>query len=190
MNIVGGLDISLTSTGIGLITQISDGTCKPTVTTITSKGKRGASYIDRGQRIIGIRNEIVYALGLCCLVVAERPNVVLRNADLLDRIGLWWATIGKLQDIGVPVAVAVSGTIKKLITGNGTASKGAMCVHIAKLYPDLHLSEKGNAAEDEADGMGLAHTGAVYLGWDVPTLARHKDGLAKVTWPIMPGGAS
>lgn len=186
MQHVGGLDISLTSTGVAIITQRVNGVCLANVTTITSTGKRGASYLSRGKRLLGLRNEMIHALATCCLVVVERPVIMIRSADIMDRLGLWWATVGRLQDLGIAVAVANATTCKKAITGHGDSGKGAMVDAIKRLYPDVQLNPKGNAAEDEADALALAHAGAVWSGWQVPTLQRHIDSLDKIAWPSRP----
>lgn len=186
MQHVGGLDLSLTSTGVAIITQRVNGVCLANVSTVTSRGKRGDTLVDRSTRLLTLRNEIIYVLGLCQLVVVEGPAFGTKGGSPLDRYGLWWSTVGKLLDLGVKVAVCPPSTNKKFITGSGNASKGAVCAAITRLWPDVQLSPKANAAEDEADALALAHAGAVWSGWQVPTLQRHIDALDKIAWPDKP----
>jgi Holliday junction resolvasome RuvABC endonuclease subunit len=186
MRRIGGLDTSLTSTGIAIITRRTNGTCLANVTTVRSTGHRGATYLTRGQRLSTLRNDIIDLICICYMVVIERPLIVTKSADLMDRIGLFWTTVGRLQDLGVLVAVAPPTTHKKAITGHGDSGKGAVVDAIKGLWPDVTLNPKGNNAEDEADALSLAHIGAVKAGWEVPTLQRHRDALPAVAWPDQP----
>jgi Holliday junction resolvasome RuvABC endonuclease subunit len=77
----------------------------------------------------------------------------------------------------VPIAVAGPGSAKKAITDNGRADKSLMSRYVTKLWPDLET-----ANEHESDAAGLAHLGAVALGWDVSTLERHKA-VKWTEWP-------
>jgi Holliday junction resolvasome RuvABC endonuclease subunit len=186
MRRIGGLDTSLTSTGIAIITRRVNGTCLANVTTITSRGHRNATLTDRSERLITIRNEILYALALCELIVVEGPAFGTKGGSPLDRYGLWWAVVGKLLDINVSVAVCPPTVNKKFITGSGSAGKGAVCAAITRLWPDVDLGNKEKESEDKADALSLAHIGAVKAGWEVPTLQRHRDALPAVAWPDQP----
>lgn len=183
MRRIGGLDTSLTSTGVAIITRSVNGTCLANVTTITSRGHRNATLTDRADRILDIRNAIIHALALCELVIIEGPAFGTKGGSPLDRYGLWWTTVGQLLNHGVPIAVCAPTANKKFMTGSGSAGKGAMCSAITRLWPDIQLSSKGTQAEDEADALSLAHIGAVKAGWEVPTLQRHRDALPAVAWP-------
>jgi len=186
MRIIGGLDTSLTSTGIGLITQISDGTCKPSVTRVTSRGKEGATYTEWADRIRTLSDQIVYALGTCILVVVEGPSHDSKSKYKFQLNWILGVCISKLRALNVPIAIASPTANKRFITGAGTAGKGAVRDAIVRLYPEIPLSTVGTAGDDEADGLSLAHAGAVYLGWNVPILKRHIDGLTKIEWPSSP----
>jgi Holliday junction resolvasome RuvABC endonuclease subunit len=173
-----GIDSSLTSTGIAVITQSLDGSCAAAVTTVTSRGKRGDTLVDRCHRLIEVRNEILYHAALAHLVVIEGASHGSRGGSALDRHGLRWAVVGNLIDVGVPVAVCAPATRARFATGAGTADKAAVSAAISRLWPQVELT---NA--DTADALVLAHAGAVHLGWEVPTLQRHREVLGAIQWP-------
>jgi Holliday junction resolvasome RuvABC endonuclease subunit len=181
MRRIGGLDTSLTSTGIAIITRRVNGTCLANVTTIASKGKRNASIVSRSERLLNLRNDILHALLGCELVVIEMTAFGMKGGSALDRNGLWWAIVGKLCDIGTPVACCAITTNKKFATGSGRADKAAVSAAVSRLWPEVNITK-----EDEADALSLAHIGAVKAGWEVPTLQRHRDALPAVAWPDQP----
>lgn len=80
---------------------------------------------------------------------------------------------------GVPVAVCAPATRARWATGSGKADKAAaVAAAVARLWPTAALV---NA--DVVDALAIATAGAQRLGWAVPTLARHTDALAAITWP-------
>lgn len=178
MHRVCGLDTSLTATGIAIITQRTNGTCIANTTTITSRGQRADTLTTRAQRITTLRNTILDTIHRPQLVVIEGPSHGSKGGSPLDRHGLWWHTITALIETETPVAVCAPTTRAKFATGTGTADKAAVAAAITRLWPTTHLSNT-----DEADALVLAHTAAVFLGWDVPTLQRHRDALPAITWP-------
>ena len=173
-----GLDLSLTSCGVGVITRRVDDTCIAACSTITSRGRRGDGLTERAGRIGALAGEVALAAVPAALVVVEGPSHGSRGGSPLDRHGLWWAVGQELVARSVPVAVCAPATRARFAAGSGKADKAAVSAAVARLWPDLTIS---NA--DEADAVALAHAGAVRRGWPVETLARHRDALAAVRWP-------
>jgi Holliday junction resolvasome RuvABC endonuclease subunit len=178
MDRIAGLDLSLTSCGIGVITRRSDHSCIANCTTITSRGKRDDGLPQRAARIAALAADVVRPASTASLVVLEGPSYGSRGGSPLDRHGLWWRVAGELLERGVPLAVCAPATRAKFAAGSGKADKAAVSSAVSRLWPQLDIS---NA--DEADAVVLAHTGAVRLGWDVVTLERHRDALAAIRWP-------
>jgi Holliday junction resolvasome RuvABC endonuclease subunit len=173
---IGGLDYSMTNSGIAILTRRVTGECVMHTTTVRSTGHRGDSLPVRRQRLATLAADVVHHLGTCDLVVIEG---VIRGATgaLLDRYGGLWFIMDPLIRREVPIAVAGPGSAKKAITDNGRADKALMSRYITKLWPDLET-----ANEHESDAAGLAHLGAVALGWNVSTLERHKA-VKWTEWP-------
>jgi Holliday junction resolvasome RuvABC endonuclease subunit len=170
-----GLDYSLTNCGIAILTRSAAGECAMTTTTARSKGRLADTLPMRHRRLVTLAAEVSAYAAVCDLVVLE--GVIPAKGPLLDRYGALWFILDQLIRREVPIAVASPRSVKMAITGNGNADKSLMSRHITKLWPDLET-----ANEHESDAAGLAHLGAVALGWSVPTLARHKA-VKWTEWP-------
>jgi Holliday junction resolvasome RuvABC endonuclease subunit len=173
---VAGIDLSLTCTGIALCIETSRGT-KMITDTVTSKGKRAASLVDRHARLTELGNAILHHAGVCDLAVIEVPAFSRLGGSPVDRHALWWFVVGGLIRREVPVAAIVPTSLKLAITGKGNCDKAAVAAAMVRLWPDTDVT-----SSDVSDAAGLAHLGAVWLGMDVPTLERHKT--CKAEWPI------
>ena len=172
-----GLDLSLTCTGAAVITQRVSGDCVANTTTVTSCGRRGDTLVDRHARLTTLGAEIVRSATPADLVVVEGPVTGTRGGSPLDRYALWWFVVGGLIRREVPVAVVAPASLKLAIAGSGRADKAAVAVALARLWPDVDVT-----SSDVSDAVGLAHLGAVHMGWPVTTLERHRQ--VKVAWPI------
>lgn len=184
MDRVAGIDTSLTSSGVAIITRRVSGDCIATTTTITSRGKRDDGLPERANRMTGLAGDIDRAAGPAVLVVIENPAHGAKGGSPMDRHHLWWLVVARLITRGVPVALCAPATRAKFATGTGRADKAAVSAAVTRLWPGLEL-----ANSDEADALALAHAGAVRLGWEVPTLQRHHDALAGIRWPANLTGA-
>lgn len=176
-----GLDLSLTSCGVAVVSRRVDGTTLATCASFTSKGKRADSVADRARRIATLASEVTTGLANPDLVVVEGQSHGSRGGSIVDRAGLWWRVIDGLVARSVPVAVCPPKTRAKAMTGNGSADKAAVSAAVKGLWPDLQIDNG-----DESDALSLAHLGAVCLGWAVPTLQRHRDALRAIEWPELP----
>jgi Holliday junction resolvasome RuvABC endonuclease subunit len=181
MRRVVGLDLSLTKTGIGIITQRADGTCTAVADTITSRGRRADDLVARHARLTELGKAIVHHAATAELTVVEGPVPGAKGGSPVDRWGLWWWVVGGLIRRDVPVAVVAPTSLKLAIAGSGRADKASLAVALTRLYPDVDVT-----SSDVADSVGLAHLGAVHLGWPVKVLERHRQ--VKASWPEFCGG--
>lgn len=179
MQRVAGLIVGLPATRLAIITRRVNGMCIASTTSITGSGLRADTLTERNERILYLRNEILYAAALAELVVTQDPGVGPRGASAPDRIGLWWAVVGKLLDPeGLAVPVAVSA-----LTARPQSPAADLAGVITPLWPETRLS-----APQEAEALALAHLGAVRLGWNVPTLRGEglTAALGTPAWPDIP----
>ena len=172
-----GIDLSLTSTGIAVITQRADGTCIANTITITSRGKRDDQLPQRHTRLRDIAQQIAHTTTGAVLAGIEGPSYGSRGGSALDRYGLWWNVTGRLLDQHVPVAICAPTTRAKWATGRGNADKPEVTAALTRLWPDLELNG------DTADALAIAHACAQRLNWNVPILQRHRDALSAIKWP-------
>jgi len=171
-----GLDLSLTCTGIGILTQTRQGV-KLSTGTATSTGKRAASLVDRHSRLTTLGADIMHHARGADLAVIEGPTPGVKGGSPIDRHALWWFVVGGLIRREVPVAVVSPTALKLAIAGKGNADKAAVAVAVERLWPGADVT-----SSDVTDAVGLAHLGAVALGWDVPELERHRQ-VKWTDWP-------
>lgn len=187
MNRIVGIDLSLTSTGVAVVTEtdrrilLNTEVFKSSPIRTGPPGKNGKSTETLRDRYTRIRDHaatIIHNGSTADLVVIEgmipSPG---RDRGIQDRPALWWIVVGAFMRRDIPVAVASPAAMKRVITGKGNADKVEVALAIQKLWPNATL---GN--NDTADAAGLAHCGAVALGWDVVTLERHKT-MVWTNWP-------
>lgn len=185
MRRVVGLDLSLRSTGIGIVTDTARGAklahdvIKANVTRTgpkDAKGKSTETFGDRYRRMSELAKDVTHHAFTADLVVIE-GFFVSPGVGVQDRAALWWVVAGALYRRGVPVAVISPTSVKLAIAGKGKADKVEVALAVQKLWPGADL---GN--NDSADAIGMAHLGAVALGWPVNTLERHRQ----VKWTEFP----
>lgn len=185
MERVVGLDLSLTSTGIGVVTRRVDGRCLASASTVVSRGKRADVLTDRDKRIGEIVRDVIRVADRATLVVVETLYSGSKGGSLIDRAGLWWRVVHSMHHHDVPVATCVPTTRAKFAAGSGKADKAVVAAAVSRQWPDLTA-----ANNDEYDAVALAHAGAMWLGWNVPELAHQRETVASSTglvWPTYPG---
>jgi len=194
-----GIDMSMTRTGIGIITLTATGEViasgdvfrSPLVKTgplKMNKSKANPKLVpteslhDRRIRAKAITADACrYAVG-AELVVIEGLFAGMSAGHLIDRSGVWWRIVDRCLAKGTPVAVIAPAALKKPITGRGGSAKdpvdkAAMAAAVLKLWPGLE-----NISGDLVDAVALAHLGAVLLRWPVETLQRHQE----ANWTELP----
>lgn len=148
-----GIDLSLTSTGIGIIDNYQG-----RATRIRTAPKRGHERLE-----FLARRVLSYCKG-ADLVVIEGPAYA-KPQGAFDMGGGWWVVTHYLWKAGIqPVSVSPS-SLKKYATGKGggpDAGKDRVLAAAVKRYPLVTID--GN---DAADAFILAAMGADHLGHPV-----------------------
>lgn len=171
---VGGLDLSLTATGVALVGEVS-----ATTMTVKSASVPNATLADRHARIGNIVETVELLLdGHAELVVIEGPSYGSNSVGSWDRAWLFGAMVDDLMRRGYRLAVAPPATVKKFASGKGNADKTAVAAGMTRLWPDVHPVN-----DNEFDALTLATMGAQWMGLDVPERAHHAECLAGVAWP-------
>lgn len=181
-----GVDPSLTSTGEAVIW--SGKNRPPAIATRRIESappkrargdKRPATLPERAARIRAIASDATSAFAPD-LAVVEAPSYGSQGASTWDRAWLWGNIVHRLLDSGVPVAIVPPATRALWATGSGKAGKSPIAVHMSRMWPDL---DPDSVSDDEWDAVALASIGAQKLGVLPVELQRHRDQLAKITWP-------
>jgi len=184
--VVVGLDLSLTATGIATPAGAS---------TITSSGRADATLRVQWARLADTVGRVSLAVaehGVSrsgdghALVVVEAPSLgQQRQRGTHDRSGLWWLVVDELLSAGHLVVEVPPASVKKYATGSGSANKGAMADAAARRIPDVHTGGDDNAV----DALWLRAMGCDHLGQPLAAVpASHRTALANVAWPL-PSGA-
>ena len=177
----GGLDLSLTSTGIA---TVHNGCIR--VTTMKSTGSKDATLAQRRRRINDLAGRIIAQLwhdGIPPeLVAVEGPSLGQgrQTGGQHDRAGLWWMVVDELIDLGLHVVEIAPAARAKYATGKGNASKDAVLAAVVRRYVDVEVG-----CNDEADACVLAAMAARHLGdpFEESLPATHLEAMAKVRWP-------
>lgn len=177
--VVIGIDPSLRATGVA-----GPGGCR----TIRSEGHDKDPLRTRAVRlhntcadILGAIYEVTRAAppGSDRLVVIEAPFAIGQGKGL-DRAGLWWLVVDALDgETGTDVVQVSTNQRMQYATGKGSADKDVVMLAAAKRYPDA-----GFTNNNEADAFILRAMGCDALGAPLaPVPARHREVLARITWP-------
>lgn len=182
-----GLDLSLTSSGVAIISN----TGSVTVDRITSTAPKTprhprtgkplpATLQQRIDRLASLRRRIVSVAELADLVVIEAPAFASKTGHMHDRSGLWWQVVNALDEEGFTVVEVTTTGRAKYATGKGNASKDAVLAAVVRRYPDVEVT--GN---DEADALVVAAMGARHLGRPIDTdlPKTHLTAMDAVHWP-------
>lgn len=176
-----GIDPSLTRTGIAILDSddrsivCSSVITKPAVIeTVSTRFRRirdaACDVMDGGEDPSAFPD----------FVVIEGNAISSRDGKVWDRAGLWWNIIEICETFAIPYAVCPPNTRAKWATGRGNAPKDEVGIAVDRLWPDRASNN------DERDALAFVTIGAQWLGWPVPTLARHLAALPSIEWP-MPG---
>ncbi len=178
---VGGIDLSLTDSGVAVLRGDDLGdrpyavsVASSPIKTGTKNGKPFATLLDRRNRIQSIVARVVTAaLHSYDPAVDDAPVFVIESpfygagtgsASLTDRAWLFGLTCHMLFKHGLVVEVATT-TMKKYATGSGATpagaktSKSAVLLAIPRMFPQLVVVN-----DNVADALALAGMGARALG--------------------------
>ena len=174
-----GLDLSLTATGVCVIT---DG--KVQVSTVKSKPD-GLEVSDFARRCRGIVDGIAAEIYACdpetALIVVEGLSLHSKSSSL-DRIfASWYLILSDLFDRFGQEAVRISPNQRALYaTGLGNASKDAVLLSAAKRYPEIPIKDN-----NQADALVIAAMGARFLGHPLEASLPVKNltAMDAISWP-------
>lgn len=171
---VGGLDLSLTSSGTTRLGRLTDSTV------IGRKGITTLKLDERINEIEALADDVVCALcdtntrsygpvGLPALVLIEAPDTSHSYGGLVERVSLTHAVTSRLLGNGVPVGWVPSAVLKGYATGKGggpAATKTAIRDVAAELWPELGIerTKPKSAQYDQADSAILAAMALDVLG--------------------------
>lgn len=175
--IICGLDPSLTSAGIAILT---DGI--PTLLASVGHASQGKSFDHRSRRIVSQCRAIVKALpSQLDLVVIEEPAWGINMPSAHDRAGLWWGLYSALSTRG-PIAVVNPKTRSKWATGRGDSSKLDVLAAVRATWAPWGTRITN---DDVADAITLAEIGARHLGEELHFMPRrrHVEALAGMKLP-------
>lgn len=181
------IDLSLAATGVAVVAQRVD---RPPIASVAEfkstltmtgppKGKASTTEClrDRVVRSRSIADDAWHYASGAELVVIEGLFTGKTAGKLIDRAATWMRIVDRCVAHDIPVAVVAPTALKRPIAGTGGATKTEMISALVRLYPNVELK-----TDNEVDALAMAHLGAVALGWDVPTLERHRQ----VTWTEWP----
>jgi len=147
-----GIDLSLTATGVAS----SHGWCE----LVGQDGILKLPILDRWRALANLRTKIIYAVGRPGLVCIEAPALSRSRGGTFERGWLWYAVVGSLINLDIPVVEVGIGQLKRYATGNGSANKGGVLVAVTKRWPAFDTKGDDNLA----DAAVLAAIGAELLG--------------------------
>jgi len=186
-----GLDLSLTSTGIAVLTPCANGVRPIRLRSVGEDGRRDDDYQRRSRRVRAQASAVLRTVmdatdgGHIALVVLEGPIYAGKLLpSYFDRAGLFHGVYGAFDARDVPIAVIPNNTGHQFVTGRARpadSKKSDIVEEAAKWWPNgprVHNS-------DEADALGLAVMGAMHLGHKPPfwPRARHYNAIASASWP-------
>ena len=179
MNVIIGIDPSLTGTGVATAEGLHTITSKPSDTTLTGRRARLATIVHELDNIVlGVKPWRFERTPN--LIVIEAPSLAQKSqAGTLDRNGLWWLIVNRLHTLGIPVVEVSPSTLKKFATGKGNATKEAMVAAAARRLPHVDTGDQA----DRADALWLAAMGADAYGCPLVDLPiTHRAALDGVVW--------
>lgn len=156
--IVAGLDLSLTRTGIALVSD--DPSFAPVTSTVRTRPADGP-VLHRMRLVVA---ESFAAVQQARHVVIEGLSFGSHGSATRDLAGLWWLMVDVLASaeritLGRSLAVVDPSTLKLWATGHGRASKKELNAHMSRRW---HLP--GPITHDEADALALASMGLHHHG--------------------------
>jgi crossover junction endodeoxyribonuclease RuvC len=176
--IVAGLDLSLGSTGIGLIDTDRHLGFKAFRVRSVGIGGRGKETVQsRRERLAWIRAEVgnIICSYRPSIVFVEQPALGANSAYGHDISGNWWMTVDRLHDLGCTVVEVNNTKVKIYATGSGATSGPnkvekkhviAAVQDTARYGPALARQVDGEGS-DVCDAFILAALGARLLGHPV-----------------------
>lgn len=177
MRTIVGIDPSLTSTGVAVLTP--DG--ETYLHRIKSTGTREDTWSMRRERIAELTHRITVHVPGGAMVVIEGPAYGAQSGSVHDRAGLWWFVFDRLAARGCDIVVATPQQRMKYATGKGRAHKDEVIAATVKRYPSVPIS--GN---DLCDAFVFAAIGARLDGRPLEaTMPKANLAALDKLWPLV-----
>jgi crossover junction endodeoxyribonuclease RuvC len=168
-----GIDLSLSSTGLAVITNGRADVVRHTTAPV------GDDLARRHRRLLEIADAVRTWASGADLAVLEGPSYASVTGHQHDRSGLWWLVVARLLGAELPLAVVPPTSRARYATGKGNAAKDAVLAAVVRRYPEVDII--GN---DQADALILAAMGARRLGHPIDVVPKAcLTGMAGATWP-------
>jgi len=168
-----GLDVALTATGIATITASPVVACTYVYRTTPDDG----TLIGRRDRIAAVVASVVPVCTGATLLAVEGPSYHSIGGKSHDRSGLWWAIVGRLSAMGIPIA-EIPPTVRMLwACGTGRASKAMVLSGVRDLWPGVAIAD-----DNAGDALVLASMAAQRLGILGTVLPHHVRAARSVRW--------
>lgn len=171
MNFI-GIDPSLTSTGIAVITSKG--------TEVASFGspspKKGEDTLEfRLDRLNILKNKLMDFIPTSlrregAVIAIESPAYSSNMGKAWDRAGWWWMVVHTALECGFTVVEVKHNSRAKYATGKGNAGKDEVIIAVTRAYPDIDFTNN-----DEADALVLAAMVARLYGEPIES-----DGLPQI----------
>lgn len=189
MTTIAGLDLSLTSAGVVVVTDATGVACPTILASCGRKGREGETYRQRSRRVRKQVFDVLKLLepaGKLDMAVIEAPIYSQFSGSYFDRAGLWHGVYGALDARNVPIAVIPNNTGHIFTTGKGSlpkdpdAFKPLILQCVRDMLPDTTI-----ANHDIADAVALALMGHMSLGVKVPFRPRRwqYEAVHTAVWP-------
>jgi crossover junction endodeoxyribonuclease RuvC len=154
-----GIDLSMTSTGLAII---SEGEIRTYTVTSKPSGDSLRSFLARSEKIAQQIDDAV-RFDRTDLVIIEGMAFAAKSSSLDKIHAHWWLVVKFISEfIDQEPVVITSGQRCVYATGKGSAQKDIVLAAVIKRYPQADV--KGN---DESDAVIFAAMGARHLGMPV-----------------------
>lgn len=180
MRRVSGIDPSLTSTGLGVVTATDDigggtlrlaaGSVRLTTGVVKSDVVRDPDThpaVYEVARVADIVEQVCRSVAGSELVYVESPALSSRTGKPAERAHLYFSLLAALAARRIPFDTMAPTRLKKRVTGSGRAGKDDVLAAVRQAWGDGGgWSETPTGGRhDRADAAALAWCAAVDLGW-------------------------
>lgn len=150
-----GIDLSISRTGIGVITEGRTVATSLKVDALTAN----ATYAERYKRLEYAADWVETCLlgDQPLMIVLESMLLASNSPGTFERAGLWWIVLGVCLRMCPSVALVHPKTRANWATGSGAADKDAVKAAVELMYPTVAKNH------DEADALVLASMGSQWL---------------------------
>lgn len=168
-----GIDLSLSSTGLAVITNGRADVVRHTTAPV------GDDLARRHRRLLEIADVVRTWASGADLAVLEGPAYASVTGHQHDRSGLWWIVAHRILGSGLPLGIVPPTSRARYATGKGNAPKDGVLAAVIRRYPEVNVT--GN---DQADALILAAMGARRLGHPIDVVPKVAlTAMAGASWP-------